>query len=132
MRVITQLNSGNIVEIITSDQERMSNENWLEYIKTAKAKSEFMKHISKMEENQTKREVTLEIEIENRRGLMLDITQCIKETETNVLSLKTDMLENGKGFLIIVMEIDNKEKLQLIKDSILKIESVYKITEIEE
>ena len=132
MPVITQLNSGNIVEIITSEQERMPNENCLEYIKTAKSKSEYMKHISKMEENQTKREVTLEIEIENRRGLMLDITQCIKETETNVLALKSDMLENGKGFLIIVMEIDNKEKLQLIKDSILKIESVYKITEIEE
>ena len=132
MPVITPLKSGSIVEIITSEKERMPNENWLEYIKTAKAKNELIRHMNIMEENQTKRNITLEIEIEDRSGLMLDITQCIKQTETNVLSLKTDMLEERKGFLTIVMEIDSKEKLQLIKEYILKVENVKKIREVDE
>ncbi len=131
MPVITTLKSGNIVEIITSQRELMPNENWLEYIKTAKAKNELIKHLDKMEQQKKNRIVTLEIEIEDRNGLALDITKCIQETNTNVLALKSEMKENKQGFLIIVMEIETKEKLEKIKKSILEVKNVKSIRELE-
>lgn len=130
MPVITPLKSGNIVEIITSDEEIMPNENWLEHIKTAKAKNEFIKHINRMEAKQTKREVTLQIDFNDRNGIALDITQCIMQNNINVLSFKSDLLDNEKGYFTIVLEIESKKKLDLIKEAILQIENVIDVQEI--
>ena len=132
MPVITPLKTGNIVEIITSEKELMPNENWLEHIKTAKAKNELIKHMNQMEQNQNKRDVTIEIEIEDRDGIALDITECINNTNTNVLSLKSDMDGAGRGTLTLVMEVESKEKLELIKTSISKVKNVENVKEVNE
>ena len=47
MPIITKLNSGDIVEIITSNKEIIPNVEWIDIVKTAKAKSQIIKQLKK-------------------------------------------------------------------------------------
>ena len=54
MPLVTKLQNGNIVEIITSELKTVPEEEWIEVIKTAKAKNQILKLLQTKKEEEKK------------------------------------------------------------------------------
>lgn len=118
MPLITKLRNGDIVEIITSKDEIIPREEWLEYVKTAKAKSKIIKLLSENKKEVKKKE-TIKIEVKDRKNLVLDIADLLKNNSINIESLKTNV-ENGQAQIEIVVENENEKNIKNILNKLLE------------
>ena len=122
MPIITKLKNGDIVEIIVDKEKINIQEEWLEEVKTAKAKKEILK-ILKKNKQYPKQEKEIEIIANDRENLALEITNVFKENKINIESLEASV--NGKKAKIkIVIEIKAKDNIKNILNEILEIKDV--------
>ena len=122
MPIITKLKNGDIVEIITDKEKINIQEEWLEEVKTAKAKKEILKLLKKNKQY-PKQEKEIEIIANDRENLALEITNVFKENKINIESLEASV--NGKKAKIkIVIEIEAKDNIKNILNEILEIKDV--------
>ena len=122
MPIITKLKNGDIVEIIVNKEKISVQEEWLEEVKTAKAKKEILKLLKKNKQY-PKQEKEIEIIANDRENLALEITNVFKENKINIESLEASV--NGKKAKIkIVVEIKAKDNIKNILNEILEIKDV--------
>ena len=122
MPIITKLKNGDIVEIIVDKEKINVQEEWLEEVKTAKAKKEILKLLKKNKQY-PKQEKEIEIIANDRENLALEITNVFKENKINIESLEASV--NGKKAKIkIVIEIKAKDNIKNILNEILEIKDV--------
>ena len=122
MPLITKLKNGDIVEIIVNKEKINVQEEWLEEVKTAKAKKEILKLLKKNKQY-PKQEKEIEIIANDRENLALEITNVFKENKINIKSLEASV--NGKKAKIkIVIEIKAKDNIKNILNEILEIKDV--------
>ena len=115
MPVIAELKDGDIVEIYESDKELIAEKNWLNLVKTAKAKSEILKMINQDEEcNHKDKNINIEIYAKDRKNLVLDIINKLKEKDINILSLKTEYVDEINVKICIIVEKFKKEVLEKV------------------
>ena len=122
MPIVTKLKNGNIVEIITQEDECEPKKEWLDVIKTAKAKSQIIKLL---DENQGKEktEYLVEIIALDRNNLILDITKIFAQNRLNILALNTQM--NPSNVKIdIIMETRKLEKLEKLNKALKELNSI--------
>ncbi len=127
MPVITKLENGDIVKIVTTPNEVIPNINWLDIVKTAKAKSEILKQLEKVKEQNSKISVKLEIIAKDKEGIVLEILEILKNRKQNILSLNTNILEDKIVKIVIVLEVDLIEFLDEIKTSIENMKGVKEV-----
>ena len=126
MPITTKLKNGNIVEIIVSDEECEPKKEWLDSIKTSKAKSQIIKML---EANQVQEKLPYDVEILaiDRHNLALDITRTFADIRLNILSLNT-LVEGENAKIDIVMETRKPEKLDKLDKELSKISGITKVT----
>ena len=127
MPITKRLENGNIVEIITSNKEIIPNVEWIDIVKTAKAKSQIIKQLKK---NAIEKNIvyTLEINTINKDGLVLEITEAFNKHKINIISLETKTIQNKVKIKIkIAMDNKNIKKLKDTLNIVLKIKNVKSI-----
>ena len=126
MPITTKLKNGNIVEIIVSDEECEPKKEWLDSIKTSKAKGQVIKML-KANQVQEKLPYYVEILAIDRHNLALDITKTFADIRLNILSLNT-FVDNENAKIDIVMETRKPYKLEKLNEDLYKIEGVTRVT----
>ena len=122
MPITQKLENGNIVEIITSEEMCSPQEQWLECVKTAKAKSKILKileHQKKEKEN----DLAIQI-IANKEGnIFFELASTFAKYQLNMKSLETEQTSEE---IIISIKVENRDKkaLEAIKKELLKIEEI--------
>lgn len=126
MPFITKLENGNIVEIEIGKKETNFQEEWLEDVKTAKAKTRMVKLLNKNKKSK-KEEKTFEILAKDRKNLAIDITNVFTENKINIESLEADVNEKQAK---IILTIDSKPKINIkqIMEKLQKIEDVKQVS----
>jgi (p)ppGpp synthase/HD superfamily hydrolase len=125
MPINTKLKNGNIVEIITSKNECVPKKEWLENIKTAKAKTEVMKLLSK-NQGKEKKKYLVNIISKERHDLLLDITRAFTKTKLNIVSLNTDKKDDDLN-IEIVMETSKIAKVEKLINNVKELEGIVNI-----
>ena len=125
MPIMTKLKNGEIVEIIASKEKAIPQKEWVEILKTAKAKSQIIKLLEQREEKK-KIKQKIEIEAKDRKNLVLESTKSFVENEINITSLRTEVKdENAK--IEIEFEMNKQEKLEKIVSQIIQIDNVKEV-----
>jgi len=123
-----QLKSGDIVEIITQKGKK-SSESWLTFVKTSGARNHIRAALKTKETRLAKREpkeTELKMVLEDRLGLLKDITDIISRSHINMNAVNT--VTNAKfPTLRIRCDLTNKEKIEKL---ILKLKKLKEIKEI--
>ncbi len=70
--------------------------------------------------------VTLHVEVEDRRGLLAEITSLISEAKTNIRQIESRM-EEGRGRINLIVDVADVAHLQRIKQVVRKIPGVSRI-----
>ena len=126
MPLITKLKNGDIVEIRTTNEKIKPEEEWIELLKTAKAKSQILKLlVQKREKN--KKEISIEIIAEDRKNLVLEITDVFTKGNINIKSLTT-ILDYDKAKINMAIEVNKNENINRLLESVKKVNSVKKIS----
>ncbi len=123
-----KLHSGDIVEVLTQKNKKPS-ESWLEFVKTANARNHIKAalkgktaRLDKMEPKETELRVT----IEDRPGLLKDITDIIARSHVNMTAINT--ITNARYPIIrIRCDFVNKDKTEKL---IVKLKKLKEIKEI--
>lgn len=123
-----QLRSGDIVEIVTQKNKKPS-ESWLSFVKTSHARNHIRVALKTKETRLTKKEpkeTELKIIVEDRVGLLKDITAVISRSHVNMTAINT--ITNAKfPILRIRCDIVSKDKIEKL---ILKLKKLKEIKEI--
>lgn len=125
MPVITELKDGDIIGLYQSNKEISVEKNWLNLVKTAKAKSEILKILNenkKCKLKQEKQKVNIEIYTKDEKNLVLDIINKFTQNDVNILTLKTEYISECDVKIYILVEKINK---QILEKVIKEIEKVY-------
>ena len=125
MPITTKLKNGNIVEIIVSEEECEPKKEWLDSIKTSKAKSQVIKMLE-TKQVQEKLPYSVTIFAIDRHNLALDITRTFANIRLNILSLNT-FVDNEDVKIDVVMETRKIEKLDKLNKELYKIEGITKV-----
>ena len=125
MPVITKLNNGDIVEILTSGESIKAKYEWLEIVKTAKAKSNILKQLKK-EKQEAKKTKEIEILALDRKDLVLEITNIFTKNNINIQSVHTNLIEN-KLKINILIQITENENLKKIINEIILLNNIIKV-----
>ena len=123
--LLTKLKNGDIVEIKTSGKLVNPEKEWLEDIKTAKAKSKLVKLMEIMEKNEFQ-ENTIKIHCKDRKGMVLDIIRALEDKAINILELSTEM-RSQEAVITISMRIEKDCNSKKITENIKKIEDINRI-----
>ena len=122
------LRSGDIIEIITQKNKKPS-EDWLNFVKTSGARNHIRAALKTKNAQLDKREpkaTELKIIVEDRVGLLKDISVIIARSHVNMTSINT--ITNAKfPILKIHCDIANKDKIEKL---ILKLKKLKEIKEI--
>lgn len=124
MPLVTKLKSGNIVEIITNEIKTSPEEEWIDFVKTAKAKTQILK-LLKEKRKEEKKDTTIEVIADDRRNLVLEITYVFTKDNKNIKSLTTKV-ENGQAKINIIAEIYGNDNIEEILNEIKNVNSVKK------
>ena len=123
-----ELKSGDIVEILTQKNKKAS-ESWLEFVKTSNAKNHIRSSLKGNEARLSKTEPTgieLRIVVEDKIGLLKNITDIIARSHINMTSINT--ITNARfPSLRIHCDIVTKDKIEKL---ILKLKKLKEIREI--
>ena len=122
MPVITQLKNGDIAQILTSKENIQAKEEWLKYVKTAKAKSQILKLLKKEKQN-SKQNLKIEVLALDRKDLVLEITDVFTKNNINIQSLKTNLNEDKVKINIVAEIIENSDS-KIIINQILKLRNI--------
>ncbi len=125
MPITTKLKSGRIVEIITSKHECIPKREWLDIVKTAKAKREI---IEQLEENQGKEKTKylVEIKAEDKINVILDITKIFTKIRLNILAFNT-IVENDETKVETIMETRKIDKTEELKKELLELKEIKEV-----
>lgn len=126
MPLETKLKNGDIVEIITRKEEVKGKQEWLEKVKTAKAKSAIVKLLKKQGETQKER-VKIEILGQDRKNLVLEISNIFTKHHINIEALQTQVT-NELARIEIEIEITQENHLKKILPEISNINSIKQIS----
>ena len=125
MPVITELKDGDIIGLYQSNKEIIVEKNWLNLVKTAKAKSEILKILNENKKCKLKQEnqkVNIEICTKDEKNLVLNIINKFTQNDVNILTLKTEYISECDVKIYILVEKINK---QILEKVIKEIEKVY-------
>lgn len=122
MPLIAKLKNGDIVEIIVDKEKINVQEEWLEEVKTAKAKKEILKLLKK-NKRYPKEKKGIEIIAKDRDNLALEITSIFKENKINIESLEASARKK-KAQIKVIIEIESKDNIKNILNEILEIKDV--------
>lgn len=125
MPAITKLKNGNIVEIITSETKINPEKEWRNLVKTAKAKTQIVKLLKEKQEKD-KKDITIEIIANDRRDLVLDITNIFTKNNKNIKSLITN-LEKGQAQINIIIETNENDNIKELLEGIKNVDSVNRV-----
>ncbi len=122
------LKSGDIIEIITQKNKKPS-ESWLDFVKTSNAKGHIraaLRGKDTLLKKTEPKEIELKITVEDRIGLLKNITDIISRSHINMTAINT--VTNAKfPILRIHCDIINKEKIERL---ILKLKKLKEVKEI--
>ena len=79
------------------------------------------------EETKENYNVTLEILANDRKGLLVDILNTIKETKANLMGVSTKTTKERIAIMDINIEVENIEELNKVIRNIKKVDSVYEV-----
>ena len=125
MPIMTKLKNGNIVEIETSNHNIVPQEEWLKQVKTAKAKSALIKLIM-LRKNKNYKEQVVQIKSIDKKGLVLEIVRVFSKYDINILSLKTELIDENANIDILI-EKEEKENLDKLTQELMKIDNIFNI-----
>ena len=125
MPLVTKLQNGNIVEIITSELKTVPEEEWIEVIKTAKAKNQILKLLQTKKEEE-KKSIKIEILAFDRKNLALEITNVFMKNGINIKELKTEVT-NNKAKINIVAEIRRMEQVDKLSEELMEIPNMIRV-----
>lgn len=124
-----KLKSGDVVEILTQKNKKPSKD-WLSFVKTSVARDHIKSALRKRGEfskiKPTKTE--LKISVEDRIGLIKDISSVISRSHFNILSFHTEKTHSSR-YQINRLEIDTVN-LEKIKKLILKLKNIPGVKEV--
>ena len=126
MPITTKLKSGTIVDIITSEEECIPKKEWLNTIKTSKAKREIIEMLNESKEEE-KTKYLVEIIAEDKSNLVLEVTTIFTQIRLNIISLNTSTLDNNKIRIETVMETRKIKKIEKLREELSKIKEVEQI-----
>jgi GTP pyrophosphokinase len=127
------LHSGDVVEILTQ-KNKLPSEDWLKFVKTAGARDKIRVAITQKKGSLTSRRVPSGIElkliIQDRFGLIQEITGAITRSHINIRRLQT-IHQSGNQFPSIKLQcqITDKEKINKIILKLKKIKGVREISQ---
>ena len=123
------LRSGDIVDIIIQKNKKPS-ESWLNFVKTSGAKGHIRAALRSKETRLSKTEpkgMELKIIVEDRVGLLKDVTVIISRSHVNMTSINT--VTNARfPILKIHCDITNKEKIEKLLIKLKKLKEVREIS----
>ncbi len=122
MPITTKLRNGTIVEVISSEKETVPKKEWLDIVKTAKAKREIIELLNE-NQGEEKTQYLVEIFAEDRVNLVLEITKIFTSIRLNILSLNTIITEDQVK-IDTVMETRKIKKVEKLKEELYKIKGV--------
>lgn len=125
MPLVTKLKNGNIVEIITSELKTVPEEEWIEVIKTAKAKNQILKLLQTKKEEE-KKSIKIEILAFDRKNLALEITNVFMKNGINIKELQTEVT-NNKAKINIVAEIRRMEQVDKLSEELIEIPNMIRV-----
>lgn len=125
MPLVTKLQNGNIVEIITSELKTVPEEEWIEVIKTAKAKNQILKLLQTKKEEE-KKSIKIEILAFDRKNLALEITNVFMKNGINIKKLQTEVT-NNKAKINIVAEIRRMEQIDKLSEELMEIPNMIRV-----
>lgn len=125
MPLVTKLQNGNIVEIITSELKTVPEEEWIEVIKTAKAKNQILKLLQTKKEEE-KKSIKIEILAFDRKNLALEITNVFMKNGINIKELQTEVT-NNKAKINIVAEIRRMEQVDKLSEELMEIQNMIRV-----
>lgn len=125
MPLVTKLQNGNIVEIITSELKTVPEEEWIEVIKTAKAKNQILKLLQTKKEEE-KKSIKIEILAFDRKNLALEITNVFMKNGINIKELQTEVT-NNKAKINIVAEIRRMEQVDKLSEELMEIPNMIRV-----
>ena len=125
MPLVTKLKNGNIVEIITSELKTVPEEEWIEVIKTAKAKNQILKLLQTKKEEE-KKSIKIEILAFDRKNLALEITNVFMKNGINIKELQTEVT-NNKARINIVTEIRRMEQVDKLSEELMEIPNMIRV-----
>ena len=125
MPLVTKLQNGNIVEIITSELKTVPEEEWIEVIKTAKAKNQILKLLQTKKEEE-KKSIKIEILAFDRKNLALEITNVFMKNGINIKELQTEVI-NNKAKINIVAEIKRMEQVDKLSEELMEIPNMIRV-----
>ena len=137
MPITTKLENGDIVEILTSDESKGPNKEWLNFIKSNKAKTHIQKWFKKHKSiNETtniediKYNVDLIIYANNRNGILLDLIYNIIKQKILIKELNYKALKNETINIKLTIEVININQANDIINIIKQIENIYEVKKI--
>ena len=71
--------------------------------------------------------VTLEVLANDRKGLLVDILNTVKETKANLMGVSTKTTKERIAIMDIDLEVENIEELNKVIRNIKKVDSVYEV-----
>lgn len=125
MPLVTKLQNGNIVEIITSELKTVPEEEWIEVIKTAKAKNQILKLLQTKKEEE-KKSIKIEILAFDRKNLALEITNVFMKNGINIKELQTEVT-NNKAKINIVAEIKRMKQVDKLLEELMEIPDMIRV-----
>lgn len=129
----TELQSGDAVEILTQKNKKPS-EDWLSFVKTNLAKDRIRSAIKFKNKNlkrgslKTPPAIKLRVVVEDRIGILKDVTNAISSNKINILSVKTEGGKDPYHYLHFSIEPKNKHKLPALMLAIKKIKGVKEVS----
>lgn len=124
-----QIQSGDLVDILVQKNKKPS-ESWLQFAKTAGAKSHIRSMLKKEQSFIRKaRELELRVTASDRVGLIKDLSGVISRSRINILNLTHISPAQKTAFPVIkiICDVDNKEKTEKL---LLKLKAVQGVKEI--
>ena len=125
MPLVTKLQNGNIVEIITSELKTVPEEEWIEFIKTAKAKNQILKLLQTKKEEE-KKSIKIEIIAYDRKNLVLEITNVFMKNGINIKELQTEII-NNQAKINIVAEIKRIDQVDKLLEELMEIPDMIRV-----
>ena len=75
-------------------------------------------------EKGTKYDITLSVNVEDRKGILADITSIIADTNTDIRTVEAKTFEDQKGAIEATVSISNVKELERITKSIRAVDGV--------
>lgn len=126
----TKLKSGDLVEILLQ-KNKLPSEAWLSFVKTTNAKNHIRSALKYKKMGLLRHENTeteLKIVVEDRIGILNDITKIIARSHINIMSHQSHSVKDKFKTVKIVCDLINKDKLEKL---IIKLKEIKGVKSVE-